>query len=89
MKQPRPASDAEIKAGMLYCEPGRERPEGWLLAHNSVTHTRGTRQGTRGFRYFWIDPAMASAEGWTVCNCPWRTDLGTHYEHAGRQVIEC
>jgi hypothetical protein len=63
--------------GFFYPEHGRKPPEGWLLAHNRVDHGARTRHGTRGFRYFWLDPARAA--GWEVCHCGWRPELGVHY----------
>jgi hypothetical protein len=54
---------------------GRKRPKGWLLAHNHIRHGKNTGNGVNGFRYFWI----ASREGWKLCRCGWRPDLGPHY----------
>jgi hypothetical protein len=54
-----------------------KRPaEGWLLAHNHVRAAVDTRHGQNGFRWFWVPPDV---EGWSVCNCVWRPDLGPHY----------
>ena len=52
------------------------KKEGWLLAHNSVRPTVDQRHGWQGFHRFWIPP---DEEGWSVCSCGWRPDLGPHY----------
>jgi hypothetical protein len=52
------------------------RKAGWLLAHNSVRPTVDQRHGWQGFRRFWIPP---DEEGWRLCQCGWRPDLGPHY----------
>ena len=50
---------------------------GWLLAHNSVRPAAvNTRHGENGFRQFWVSPP---GDGWSICQCGWRPDLGPHY----------
>jgi hypothetical protein len=56
--------------------PREKRPDGYLLAHNHVRHGRRTRDGTRGFRMFYVRPDPAK---WIECACGWREDLGVHY----------
>jgi hypothetical protein len=72
---------AEREQGVIYALPGRRRPDGWRLAHNHVRHGARTRDGVRGFRIFWIDPALIAADAskWAACDCGWRPELGVHY----------
>jgi len=53
--------------------------KGWLLAHNSIRPTVDQRHGVRGFRRFWISPEKQEQDGWKLCECGWRPDLGPHY----------
>ena len=53
------------------------RKEGWLLAHNIVAHDVDQRHGQNGFRRFWVPPEKK--DGWRLCDCGWRPDLGPHY----------
>ena len=67
------------KTGMYYppscSRPPAKVPAGMVLVHNSVA-ARGatTRQGTRGFRFYFIAPH----DRLTVCNCGWAPAV-THY----------
>ena len=72
---------AEREQGLIYALPGRQRPNGWRLAHNHVRHGARTRDGVRGFRIFWIDPVLIAADAskWAACDCGWRPELGVHY----------
>ena len=55
----------------------KRRPrKGEILCHNTVVHTRDMESGLNGFRYFVV---RTPAEGWEVCPCGWRPDLGVHY----------
>jgi hypothetical protein len=47
-----------------------------------VLHTAATANGVHGFHWFTVcapagwDPA---SDGWEVCSCGWRRELGKHY----------
>ena len=55
---------------------------GWLLAHNHVRPTVGTRGGVNGFRRFWVPPDPK----WKLCKCGWRPDLGPHYSKLAEEA---
>ena len=65
---------------ILVVYPPGKCPEGWVLAHNNVRHTRRTKQGTNGFRYFYVEPAPE----WKQCTCDWRREMGPHYSLHGK-----
>jgi hypothetical protein len=77
-------TDEERRAGQIYVARGRTRPEGWALAHNHIRHGKNARNSIRGFRYFWLK----SHEGWSVCHCGWRPELGVHYsKHPNAKIL--
>jgi hypothetical protein len=68
----------------------RRRRRGEILCHNHVIHnhvihTAATANGVHGFHWFTVcapakwDPA---SDGWEVCPCGWRRELGEHYAKA-------
>ena len=59
------------------------RKAGWLLAHNTIRPTVDQRRGVNGFRRFWVPP---DEEGWRLCQCGWRPDVGPHYSALAEKV---
>jgi hypothetical protein len=71
----------EKRAGIFYQTGIATRaPEGMILVHNHVQRSARTRSGTNGFR-FWN---AAPKPNYVVCQCGWRSDLGTHYRVEGK-----
>ena len=53
-------------------------PKGWVLVHNFARAPAvDTPHGVNGFRRFWVPPEKK--DGWRLCDCGWRPDLGSHY----------
>jgi hypothetical protein len=48
-----------------------------ILIHNHIRATARTRQGTRGFRFWWEPKETAPPV--VECSCGWRPELGRHY----------
>jgi hypothetical protein len=70
------ARETAEESGMNYARC----PDGWLLAHNIVRpEAANTRNGWKGFRRLWISPKKKKKDGWKLCKCGWRPDLGPHY----------
>jgi hypothetical protein len=55
---------------MLY--GGGPKPKSYLPAHNHVAHVIETHHGERGFRRFWIAPALVRRGDFVECPCGWR-----------------